>query len=155
MEFNATFLVSAISFIVFTFVMNKIFYNPLGRVISERQKFLDETRNDALFSNNKAEAIIKDRDDKLSKSVADAKRLVADKVNEANENSRTLTGKAKQKSMEEITSAKLSLHDEANQSKEELKNKVKDLAEVISSKVLGIDVKIDNTDNEIVNRILN
>ena len=155
MEFNATFLVSAISFIVFTFVMNKIFYNPLGRVISERQKFLDETKNDALFSNNKAEAILKDRDDKLSKSVADAKRLVADKVNEANENSRTLTGKAKQKSMEEITSAKLSLHDEANQSKEELKNKVKDLAEVISSKVLGIDVKIDNTDNEIVNRILN
>lgn len=155
MEFNATFLVSAISFIVFTFVMNKIFYNPLGRVISERQKFLDETRNDVLFSNNKAEAILKDRDDKLSKSVADAKRLVADKVNEANENSRTLTGKAKQKSMEEITSAKLSLHDEANQSKEELKNKVKDLAEVISSKVLGIDVKIDNTDNEIVNRILN
>ena len=155
MEFNATFLVSAISFIVFTFVMNKIFYNPLGRVISERQKFLDETRNDALFSNNKAEAIIKDRDDKLSKSVADAKRLVADKVNEANENSRTLTGKAKQKSMEEITSAKLSLHDEANQSKEELKNKVKDLEEIISSKVLGIDVKIDNTDNEIVNRILN
>ena len=155
MEFNATFLVPAISFIVFTFVMNKIFYNPLGRVISERQKFLDETRNDALFSNNKAEAILKDRDDKLSKSVADAKKLVADKVNEANENSRTLTGKAKQKSMEEITSAKLSLHDEANQSKEELKNKVKDLAEVISSKVLGIDVKIDNTDNEIVNRILN
>ncbi len=155
MEFNATFLVSAISFIVFTFVMNKIFYNPLGRVISERQKFLDETRNDVLFSNNKAEAILKDRDDKLSKSVADAKKLVADKVNEANENSRTLTGKAKQKSMEEITSAKLSLHDEANQSKEELKNKVKDLAEVISSKVLGIDVKIDNTDNEIVNRILN
>ena len=155
MGFNARFLVSAISFIVFTFVMNKIFYNPLGRVISERQKFLDETRNDALFSNNKAEAIIKDRDDKLSKSVADAKRLVADKVNEASENSRTLTGKAKQKSMEEITSAKLSLHDEANQSKEELKNKVKDLAEVISSKVLGIDVKIDNTDNEIVNRILN
>ena len=155
MEFNATFLVSAISFIVFTFVMNKIFYNPLGRVISERQKFLDETRNDALFSNNKAEAILKDRDDKLSKSVADAKKLVADKVNEANENSRTLTGKAKQKSMEEKTYAKLSLHDEANQSKEELKNKVKDLAEVISSKVLGIDVKIDNTDNEIVNRILN
>ena len=155
MEFNATFLVSAISFIVFTFVMNKIFYNPLGRVISERQKFLDETKNDALFSNNKAEAILKDRDDKLSKSVADAKKLVADKVNEANENSRAKTSEAKQKSMEEITSAKLSLHDEANQSKEELKNKVKDLAEVISSKVLGIDVKIDNTDNEIVNRILN
>ena len=155
MEFNATFLVSAISFIVFTIVMNIIFYKPLGRVITERQKFLDETKNDALQSSNKADAILKDRDDKLSKSVLDAKKLVADKVNTANENSRAKTSEAKQKSMEEITSAKSNLQTEAQQYKEELKTKVKDLAEVISSKVLGMDVKIENTNNDIINRILN
>ncbi len=155
MEFNATFLVSAVSFIIFTVIMNIIFYKPLGRVICERQKYLDETKNDALNSSNKADAILKDRDDRLNKSVADAKKLVADKVNEANENSRAKTSEAKQKSMEEITSAKSSLQTEANQYTEELKTKVKDLAEVISSKVLGMDVKIENTDNELINRILN
>ncbi len=155
MEFNATFLVSAVSFIIFTIIMNIIFYKPLERVIDERQKFLDETKNDAVYSSNKADAILKDRDEKLSKSVSDAKKLVADKVNEANENSRARTGEAKQKSMEEITSAKSSLQNEAKQNTEELKTKVKDLAEVISSKVLGMDVKIENTDNELINRILN
>ena len=155
MEFNATFLVSAISFIIFTIIMNIIFYKPIGRVISERQKFLDETKNDALNSNNKADAILKDRDDRLNKSVADAKQLVADKVNEANEISRAKTTEAKQKSMEEITSAKSNLQSEAQQYTEELKTKVKDLAEVISSKVLGMDVKIENADNELINRILN
>ncbi len=155
MEFNATFLVSAISFIVFTIVMNIIFYKPLGKVISEREKFLDETKNDAFQSSSKADAILKDRDDKLNKSVLDAKKLVAEKVNTANENSRAKTSEAKQKSMEEITSAKSNLQTEAQQYKEELKTKVKDLAEVISSKVLGMDVKIENTNNDIINRILN
>ena len=155
MEFNATFLVSAISFIIFTIIMNIIFYKPLGRVICERQKYLDETKNDALNSSNKADAILKDRDDRLNKSVADAKKLVADKVNQANENSRAKTGEAKQKSMEEITSSKSNLQSEAQQYTEELKTKVKDLAEVISSKVLGMDVKIENADNELINRILN
>ena len=37
MEFNATFFVTAISFIVFTFIMNKIFYTPLTKVIDERR----------------------------------------------------------------------------------------------------------------------
>lgn len=47
MEFNATFLISAISFILFTLIMNKIFYKPLERVMDERQKFIDDTKSDA------------------------------------------------------------------------------------------------------------
>ena len=65
-----------------------------------------------------------------------------------------MTAQAKEKSREEIASAKLNLQQEAQLSKEELKAKVKDLAEVISSKVTGIDMKIENPDIELVNRIL-
>lgn len=154
MEFNATFIVSAVSFILFTIIMNKIFYKPLEKVMDERQKFINDTKKDAEFSSNKADSILKDRDDKLNKSAIESKKIVTDKVNEANSNYQTLTSNAKQKSQEEITSAKSNLHKEATQSTEELKNKVKDLAEVISSKVLGMDVKIENADNELINRIL-
>lgn len=155
MEFNATFLISAISFILFTLIMNKIFYKPLERVIDERQKFIDETKSDAEKSNLKAEAIINDREERLTKSAADSKKLVADKINEANENSKIVTSNAKQKSQEEIASAKSALKNEAQQTTEELKFQVKDLAEVISSKILGMNTNIENIDNEIVNRILN
>lgn len=155
MEFNATFLISAISFILFTLIMNKIFYKPLERVMDERQKFIDETKSDAEKSNLKAQAIINDREERLTKSAADSKKLVADKINEANENSKIVTSNAKQKSQEEIASAKSALKNEALQTTEELKFKVKDLAEVISSKILGMNTNIENIDNEIVNRILN
>lgn len=155
MEFNATFLVSVISFIIFTIIMNKIFYKPLENVMDERQKFIDDAKSDALNSNNRADAILKEKEDRLNKSVSDSKKLVADKINAANENSKTLTDNAKQKSQDEISSAKSNLQNEALQTSEELKSKVKDLAEVISSKVLGIETHIENSDNELVNRILN
>lgn len=155
MEFNATFLVSAISFIIFTAIMNKIFYKPLESVMNERQKVIDDAKSDAMNSDNKADAILKDRDDRLNKSLVDSKKIVADKINEANENSKALTNNAKQKSQDEIATAKSNLQDEAIKTTEELKSKVKDLAEVISSKVLGMDCHIENTDDELVNRILN
>ena len=132
MEFNATFLVSAISFIIFTVIMNKIYYKPLESVMDERQRVINDAKSDALNSDNRANAILKDRDERLNKSLAESKKIVADKVNEANENSKMLTNSAKQKSQDEISTAKLNLKDEALKTTEELKSKVKDLAEVIS-----------------------
>lgn len=155
MEFNATFLISAISFIIFTIIMNIIFYKPIEKIMDERQKFINDAKNDAFNANTKADEILKDRETRLNQSVADSKKLVAEKVNEANETSKVLTTKAKEKSREEIASAKSNLEHEAHMTTEELKSKVKDLAEVISSKVTGIDTKIENPDIELVNRILN
>ena len=66
MEFNATFLVSVISFIIFTIIMNKIFYKPLENVMDERQKFIDDAKSDALNSNNRADAILKEKEDRLN-----------------------------------------------------------------------------------------
>ena len=40
MEFNATFLVSAISFILFVFIMNAILYKPVIKIMEEREAFL-------------------------------------------------------------------------------------------------------------------
>ncbi len=155
MEFNATFLVSAISFIMFTIIMNIIFYKPIEKIMDERQKYINDAKNDAFNSNSKADTIMKDRESRLNQSISDSKKLVAEKVNKANENSKVLTGQAKQKSQEEIASAKSNLQNEANLATNELRSKVKDLAEVISSKVMGFDTKIENPDNELVNRILN
>lgn len=143
MEFNATFLISVISFILFTIIMNKIFYKPLENIMNERQKFINDNIVDAKYSSERADNLLKDRDDKFNKSVEASKKLVADKINEANKNSAALTTNAKQKSAEEIILAKNKLTEQAIQTENELNSKVTDLAEVISSKLLGQDVKIN------------
>lgn len=137
MEFNATFLISAISFIIFTVIMNKIFYRPLENIMDEREKFIRDSFSDAQNSTEKADSLLKERDEKLEKSVGDAKKLVADRVNAANENSRALTDEAKQKSRDEIFNAKQQFVSQLSDSEKEFYDKAESLAEVISSKVLG------------------
>ena len=65
MEFNATFLVSAISFIVFTFIMNAIFYKPLTSIIEERENFINKAIDDAKNSENIASNLLKNKEETL------------------------------------------------------------------------------------------
>ncbi len=155
MEFNATFLISIISFLVFTFIMNKIFYAPLEKIISERDSIINTNYADAENAKNQALSINNTRKDRISKTQKEAKKLISDKVNDANINSKNLTQEAKNFSQEKINSAKENLHCEAVKTTEELKSKVKDLAEIISTKVLGTETKIANNDTDLINRILN
>lgn len=155
MEFNATFLVSAISFLVFTFIMNLIFYKPLEKIINERQSIIDGSFAEAEASKKVAGSIRLEREQKLSETLKQSKKIISDKVNEANNNSKSLTGEAKNFSQQQINSAKENLNNEAGKTSEELKLRVKDLAEIISAKVLGAETQITNNDTDLINRILN
>ena len=42
MEFDATFIFAAVSFIVFVFIMNKIFYAPVLKIMKERQIYVEK-----------------------------------------------------------------------------------------------------------------
>lgn len=57
-------------------IMNKIFYAPLGKIIDERQKYIDGAYNDAKNSKDKAASLLKNRGDSLSKTAEDAKHLI-------------------------------------------------------------------------------
>lgn len=61
LEFNATFLVSMISFIVFIIIMNAIFYKPILGVIEERENFINDHYNDAKNSKDKAQSLLEQK----------------------------------------------------------------------------------------------
>ena len=90
MEFNATFLVSAISFLVFVFIMNKIFYAPLTDIIEKREKLVDDTLNEAKNSRDKASGILTERENKLTKARDDKKKIISSSVEKANTDSKEM-----------------------------------------------------------------
>jgi len=106
MEFNATFLVSAISFLVFVFLMNKIFYAPLENIINEREKLVDDTLNDAKNSRNEAARLLEERESKLTKASEDSKNIINKKVTTSNDEAKKLTLEAKQKLKTILTDSK-------------------------------------------------
>lgn len=137
MEFNATFIVSAISFIVFTIIMNAIFYKPLSNVVAERQKFIDDTLQEAKHHSEKASAIIKDKETKLENTRRDAKKIILDKTEEVKTKKSELASEAQKNAAEIISTKKEELQKSEADAKGVLSEETKNLAQEISSKILG------------------
>ena len=137
MEFNATFIASAISFIVFTIIMNAIFYKPLDKTVSERQNFIDETLKEAKEHNEKSEAIIKDKEKKIEKTKHDARKLIVDKTGEVKAKKSDLASSAQQKAVETINEAKGELMLSKDEAQKVLDEHAQRLAQSISAKILG------------------
>ncbi len=155
LEFNATFLIAMISFVIFILIMNWIFYKPILEVIEKRQKFIDDNYNDAKNSKNQADSILLEKDERLKNTLGESRKIVSDKINQANEKSLKQTEEAKELAKNKINLAKQNLSQEANSTKNELKSNVKDLAENISSKILGENFPINDINYDVVDRIMN
>lgn len=154
MEFNATFFISALSFIVFTFVMNAIFYKPLTRIIEERETYIKGAVDDAQNSEELASKLLKDKDDRLLKTAEETRKILTSSAQDANIKGDALSNEAKRQAQMKICAAKESLHTETEQVQNELKLKVKELAEEIASKVLNEEIHIENVNKELIDRIL-
>ncbi len=140
MEFNATFLVSIISFVLFTLIMNKIFYKPIEKIVNERQNFLDETFSSAKKSSEEADKIFRDRDEKLQASLVNSKNIIAKGTLEANNTASQLTMQAKQNSKDKIVSMKNEIQKESEQLDKSLAPQIESLANDIVSKIMGVEV---------------
>ena len=142
MEFNATFLISAISFILFTLLMNKIFYKPLGKIMNERENFINDNLNDAKISNDKAEFLLKDKDEKLAKSLIEARAIVTKELDATNKQSAQITAQAKQKAKDEVDLAKQNLSYEVEGFEDELNSKINELSEFLKNKIINSTEKL-------------
>lgn len=137
MEFNATFIVSAISFVVFSIIMNAIFYKPLAKVVEQRETFVKKTLEEAKQNTAKSESIIKDKEKKIEKTKHDARKIIIDKTDEVKAHKATLAAEAQQKAAGIIESAKEDLHKSQAEAQAILAEEAEKLAIEISSKLLG------------------
>jgi F-type H+-transporting ATPase subunit b len=117
--------------------MNAIFYKPITNIIEERNRFINDNELDAQNSSQLADKYLKNREELLSKSIIDAKKLIAEKVNAANETSRSITEQAKQKTKEDMITSKATLLSQVADNETELNSKIEDIAALISTKILG------------------
>ena len=86
--------------------------------------------------------------------MSESKKIVSDKVLATNCEAKAITEKAKAETAEKIQTAKENIKVQELNTSGALKNNIKDLAEVISSKILGENVIIENIDNDEINKVL-
>ena len=154
MEFNATFIIAFISFIVFTVIMNIILYKPINDIVQKRKDFIDANYNEAKSNADKTRTILDERKNKLASARQNAKERSEEKINSAKNKKDEITSKAKQSAKENIEKARIENLNSSNEVKEALRGEIKNLAQMISDRFLNHEEKIADIDNTLVDKIM-
>lgn len=154
MEFNGTFLATIISFLLFVFFMNKLLYEPVRKIVNERNDFILGNYKAAEENNNKAQELIAERDEKIVEAKDDARLKYNEILDGFKAQKAEIIKKAQEASKEELNSALANLENVSNEAKNNLKSKMSDIAGDIVEKVLGFRSELNGFDDNKVNEIL-
>lgn len=154
MEFNATFIVTAISFIVFAILMNFVLYKPLEQIVLKREKFIKGNYDESQNNIDKSNALIKDREDRLTNARNDAINNINKKADLANAQKDEITAGAKQDALNNLKNNREYFSNAKQDAKEILKQDVINLAQDISNKFLNSDEKIKCESDDLIAELM-
>ena len=154
MEFNATFIVTAISFITFAILMNFVLYKPLEKIVLKRQKFINDNYDNSQINIDKSNALIKDREDKLINAKNEAVDNINRKTDLANAQKDEITAVAKQDALNNLKNNREYFSNAKQDAKSILKQDILNLAQDISNKFLNADEKIKCESDDLINELM-
>lgn len=138
MEFNATFLIAAISFIVFVIIMNFIFYKPIEKIVNERENFIDENYDEAKKNNIISQKLVDDYNKKIEDANFEGKTIMEERSKIAKEEKVKLISEAQIKTAKNISENQQELDNIYKEVKESLQSEVVVLSQSISEKLFSI-----------------
>ena len=131
-DFDATLPLMAIQVVLLTFVLNSLFFKPVGRVVEERESYVNTSRSDAKKKLAQVEKLESDLRDKLK-----AARQAAQKViNEAEEDSDKLYREALALANSEANAAREQARFEIDSQRENALNKIKSDSEKLGDLIV-------------------
>lgn len=154
MEFNATFLVTIITFIVFVFLMNKILYAPILNIMEERKNVIDSNYKFAGENDAKAEELVAEKEEKLAEAKEDAREKYNEVMDGYKSEKAEIISESQNSARNELEASKVELTNLSNEVKDGLKTRMTDLANDIVEKVIGYRSEVDGFDNQKIDEIL-
>ena len=137
MEFNATFLIAAFSFILFVIIMNLIFYKPIEKIVNEREAFVDENFDEAKKNNLTSKKLMEQYDKNIDEANLKGKNILSEKSQAAKNKKANLILDAQKRVSDSIFNNQNELTSAFEQTKDELKPEVQNLAAQMSAKLFG------------------
>ena len=154
LEFNGTFIILAISFVIFVVLENFIFYRPLKRVMLERADYIKENEDFAGKSYSAMQSLIAEKDEKISQAREKSFMILNDTNAGEQEKFDVAIKEAKQNSNKNLIEIQTKLEEEKIQVKNELKKEIGIYASDIISKILKKEVSVININDEVVEKAL-
>jgi F-type H+-transporting ATPase subunit b len=126
-----------ILFIIFVFVLNRILFRPIGRVLDERQTRTEGAVNEARAARRRYEAKLTEYEATIRQARAEGYRRSEQERAGALEERRKLIEAAKQNTNEQITHARSEIQEQVTRARTALASESRQIADRISRTVLG------------------
>ncbi len=143
MEFNATFLISAVSFIVFIFIMNAILYKPVLEIMEKRAAYIKANKDEADSHKQHAKDLIDDKNKKIADAQRKSRDIVSSKAGALKEEKTKVLNDAKAQAGSYFSEQKQSLAAQKNETMNNMKHDVADLANNLTTKLMGFGVSFE------------
>lgn len=135
-NFNLTIAIQMVSFLVFVFLMSRIFFRPIVRAIEARQAYLLDQQQKAAESLKETESLQRDYEARLSKARQEAQAIVAQATAEAESQRREVLAQASSKAAAALEAARGEIAAERDKALASLQQEVAAIAGTISNKVM-------------------
>lgn len=155
MEINATILVSTISFIVFIFIMNAILYQPVIQIMEKRQKYIDDNKDEAKQHREKALELVETRNNKIADAQRKSRDIVAAKADSLKEEKARVLNDTKTSVGAYFDEQKQNLANQKEQALKNMRADVADLANRLTTKLMGEGVSFDPLSEQEVEEVMN
>ena len=154
MQIDGTFLFVVISFLIFLFIIKTILFEPMTKVIDERQKFFAKNAKMETESKEKAKALI----DEKNKAIIETRSKASDALKEISENTtkenEARIERAKKNAISKVKENQENLDNEKTETKREAKVEIEGIVKAMMSKILGDEVEV-SLEDEKINQYLN
>lgn len=135
-DFDATLPLMALQFLVLTFVLNFIFYKPVGNILDERDEYIRNSLTTASASLLRANELAQKYEYELAESRKQAQYIIKKSQKEAQEIVTTKIKEAQQNAEKLISETSYQLNIQKEQALKTLENQVDILSDQIKYKLL-------------------
>ena len=134
---NASLFLVFVLFIIFVFVLNRLLFRPIGRVLDEREALTEGATNEARAAARRYQSELASYEASIRQARGDSYRKLEQERAAALEERKRLLDEARQKAAAEIEVAKSEIAGQAASARASLDAESRQIAERISRTVLG------------------
>lgn len=148
-----TLIFTWVNLVILIFIMKKLLFKPVKRIIDQRQSEIDKMYTDAEESKHKAEEMEKDYTQKLSEAKSEANEIVTSAVKRAQLNSEKIVQEAQAEAIAMKEAAHNQIEQEKKAAVQEAKADIASIAVAIAEKVIEKEIRREDYDRLVENCI--
>ena len=141
-EFDATFVIQIINFLILLAVLKSLFFQPLLQVIQDRQSSLEKSEQEIQAKVNEIEQLQADLHRQLEAAQQTAHAIVSEQMKQSEEERLKLLKELGQELEDKLLEAQAKMAIESQKTKETLQKEVAPMARLILEQLIGEGAKV-------------